>query len=147
LAAGLVRLSDFSFPIKFSETTRAYLEGAASWESPQLAADIKSVISEKPDPASLSSLRAGMPSTPFLKLPAPRSIAVFSPENEWMKSRRRPGSSAGQTMAPKAARSAPFFGPRPWVQFMQGNAKQANWCNESAGLPTAGLPFLILKIS
>jgi len=30
---------------------------------------------------------------------------------------------------------------------MQGIAKQANWCNESAGLPTAGQPFLILKIS
>jgi len=35
-------------------------------------------------------------------------------------------------MAPKAARSAPFFGPRPWLQFMQGNAKHADWCDESA---------------
>jgi acetylornithine deacetylase/succinyl-diaminopimelate desuccinylase-like protein len=57
LAAGLVRLSEFSFPIKLNETTRAYFERAAGWEAPQLAADIKSVVSEKPDPASLSIVR------------------------------------------------------------------------------------------
>jgi acetylornithine deacetylase/succinyl-diaminopimelate desuccinylase-like protein len=57
LAAGLVRLSEFSFPIKLNETTKAYFERAAGWEAPQLAADIKSVVSGEPDPASLSIVR------------------------------------------------------------------------------------------
>ncbi len=57
LAAGLVRLSEFSFPLKFNETTRAYLERAAAWEGEQLSADIKSALSGKPDPASLSMVR------------------------------------------------------------------------------------------
>jgi acetylornithine deacetylase/succinyl-diaminopimelate desuccinylase-like protein len=57
LAAGLVRLSEFNFPIKLNETTKAYFERAAGWEGAQLSADIKSVLSEKPDPASLSIVR------------------------------------------------------------------------------------------
>ena len=57
LAAGLVRLSEFNFPVKFNETTRAYFERAAEWEGPQAAADIKSVLSGKPDPASPSITR------------------------------------------------------------------------------------------
>jgi acetylornithine deacetylase/succinyl-diaminopimelate desuccinylase-like protein len=57
LAAGLVRLSEFSFPLKLSETTKAYFKRAAEWEGTQLSADIKSVISEKPDLASLSIVR------------------------------------------------------------------------------------------
>jgi acetylornithine deacetylase/succinyl-diaminopimelate desuccinylase-like protein len=42
LAAGLIRLSEFNFPLKFNDTTRAYFERAAEWEGPQLAADIRS---------------------------------------------------------------------------------------------------------
>jgi acetylornithine deacetylase/succinyl-diaminopimelate desuccinylase-like protein len=57
LAASLVRLSEFNFPIKFNETTRAYFERAAEWEGQQLAGDIRSVLSEKPNPASLSIVR------------------------------------------------------------------------------------------
>ena len=57
LAAGLARLSEFNFPVKFNETTRAYFERAAEWEGPQAAADIKSVLSGKPDPASPSITR------------------------------------------------------------------------------------------
>ena len=57
LAAGLTRLSEFNFPVKFNETTRAYFERAAEWEGPQAAADIRSVISGKPDPASPSITR------------------------------------------------------------------------------------------
>ena len=57
LAAGLIRLSEFNFPLKFNDTTRAYFERAAEWEGPQLAADIRSVISGKPDPAALSFVR------------------------------------------------------------------------------------------
>jgi acetylornithine deacetylase/succinyl-diaminopimelate desuccinylase-like protein len=57
LAAGLVRLSEFNFPIKFNETTKAYFERAAEWEGQQLAADIRSVLSEKPGPGALSIVR------------------------------------------------------------------------------------------
>src|SRR5208337_3013528 len=44
LAAGLVRLSEFNFPVKFNETTHAYFERAAGWEGQEAAADIRSVL-------------------------------------------------------------------------------------------------------
>jgi acetylornithine deacetylase/succinyl-diaminopimelate desuccinylase-like protein len=57
LAEGLVRLSKFSFPFKLNETTRAYFERTADLENDQVAADIRSVISSRPDPAALSLTR------------------------------------------------------------------------------------------
>jgi acetylornithine deacetylase/succinyl-diaminopimelate desuccinylase-like protein len=57
LAEGLVRLSKFSFPHRFNDTTRAYLERMAQFESEQTAADIRAVLSDKPDPAALSFTR------------------------------------------------------------------------------------------
>jgi acetylornithine deacetylase/succinyl-diaminopimelate desuccinylase-like protein len=57
LAEGLSRLSKFSFPFKLNETTRAYFERTADLEGDQMAADIRSVISGRPDPASLSLVR------------------------------------------------------------------------------------------
>jgi len=57
LAEGLVRLSKFSFPFKLNETTRVYFERTADLEGDQTAADIRSVISGRPDPASLSLVR------------------------------------------------------------------------------------------
>jgi acetylornithine deacetylase/succinyl-diaminopimelate desuccinylase-like protein len=57
LAEGLLRLSKFAFPVKLSETTRAYFERTAELESEQTAADIRSVLSARPDPASLSLMR------------------------------------------------------------------------------------------
>src|SRR6266853_4866828 len=57
LAEGLSRLSKFTFPFKLNETTRAYFERTAELESEQVAADIRSVISGRPDPASLSFVR------------------------------------------------------------------------------------------
>jgi len=54
LAEGLVRLSKFSFPFKMNETTRAYFERTAQFEGDQVAADIRSIISGRPDPAALS---------------------------------------------------------------------------------------------
>ena len=50
LAEGLVRLSKFSFPLNFNETTRAYFERVAQFESEQTAADIRAVLSDKPIP-------------------------------------------------------------------------------------------------
>ncbi|MEA2881100.1 MAG: hypothetical protein QOH32_319 [Bradyrhizobium sp.] len=57
LAEGLVRLSKFSFPHRFNDTTRAYLERMAQFESEQTAADIRAVLSDKPDPSALSFTR------------------------------------------------------------------------------------------
>jgi acetylornithine deacetylase/succinyl-diaminopimelate desuccinylase-like protein len=57
LAEGLVRLSKFSFPLKLNETTRAYFERTAQFESEQTAADMRAVLSDKPDPAAMSFVR------------------------------------------------------------------------------------------
>jgi acetylornithine deacetylase/succinyl-diaminopimelate desuccinylase-like protein len=57
LAEGLVRLSKFSFPLKLNETTRAYFERMAQFEGEQAAADIRTVLSDKPDPAAMSFVR------------------------------------------------------------------------------------------
>jgi acetylornithine deacetylase/succinyl-diaminopimelate desuccinylase-like protein len=57
LAEGLVRLSKFSFPQKLNETTRAYFERIAQFESEQTAADIRAALSEKPDPSTMSFTR------------------------------------------------------------------------------------------
>jgi acetylornithine deacetylase/succinyl-diaminopimelate desuccinylase-like protein len=57
LAEGLTRLAKFSFPFKLNETTRAYFERTAELENDQVAADIRSVISSRPDPAALSVMR------------------------------------------------------------------------------------------
>jgi acetylornithine deacetylase/succinyl-diaminopimelate desuccinylase-like protein len=57
LAEGLVRLSKFSFPLHLNETTRAYFERSAQFEGDQTAADMRSVLSEKPDPSAMSFVR------------------------------------------------------------------------------------------
>jgi len=57
LAEGLARLSKFNFQFELNETTRAYFERTAELEGEQVAADIRSVISGRPDPASLSLVR------------------------------------------------------------------------------------------
>src|ERR1700704_5337309 len=57
LAEGLVRLSKFSFPLKLNETTRAYFERIAQFEGEQTAADIHTVLSDKPDPSAMSFVR------------------------------------------------------------------------------------------
>jgi len=57
LAEGLARLSKFTFPFKLNETTRAYFERTAELEGEQVAADIRSVMSGRPDLASLSLVR------------------------------------------------------------------------------------------
>jgi acetylornithine deacetylase/succinyl-diaminopimelate desuccinylase-like protein len=58
LADGLARLGKFSFPVNLNATTRAYFARTAELESPQTAADIRSVLSASPDPAALARLSA-----------------------------------------------------------------------------------------
>jgi acetylornithine deacetylase/succinyl-diaminopimelate desuccinylase-like protein len=57
LAEGLVRLSKFTFPLKLNDTTRAYFERIAQFEGEQTAADIRAMLSDKPDPAAMSFVR------------------------------------------------------------------------------------------
>jgi acetylornithine deacetylase/succinyl-diaminopimelate desuccinylase-like protein len=52
LAEGLTRLSKFSFPIDLNETTRLYFERTAQMEGGQIAADIRTVLSDPSDPAA-----------------------------------------------------------------------------------------------
>jgi acetylornithine deacetylase/succinyl-diaminopimelate desuccinylase-like protein len=52
LAAGLTRLSAFSFPVNLNETTRAYFERTAQMEGGQLAEDLRAVLSGQTDPAA-----------------------------------------------------------------------------------------------
>jgi acetylornithine deacetylase/succinyl-diaminopimelate desuccinylase-like protein len=58
LAGGLVRLSQFDFPVKLNETTRTWLEQAAAFEDKQLGADMISTASPNPDPAAVARLSA-----------------------------------------------------------------------------------------
>jgi acetylornithine deacetylase/succinyl-diaminopimelate desuccinylase-like protein len=58
LAGGLTRLAQFDFPIKLNETTSAWLEKAAGLEDKQVGADMISVASGHPDPASVARLSA-----------------------------------------------------------------------------------------
>jgi acetylornithine deacetylase/succinyl-diaminopimelate desuccinylase-like protein len=63
LAEGLVRLSKFNFPIRLNETTRAFFGRAAAQEGEQLAAEMRSVASERSDLEALAIVR--LSSIPF----------------------------------------------------------------------------------
>ena len=56
LADALSRLSKFDFPLHLNETTRGFFERSAQLESGQMAADMKAVVAEKPDPDALARL-------------------------------------------------------------------------------------------
>ena len=56
LADGLSRLGKFDFPARLSDTTRAYFERMSSIESGQVAADMKAILRDPPDPGALARL-------------------------------------------------------------------------------------------
>jgi len=58
LAGVLARLQSFSFPLEINEITRSYFERNAAMESGQLAADMKAVAKQPPDPAAVERLSA-----------------------------------------------------------------------------------------
>jgi acetylornithine deacetylase/succinyl-diaminopimelate desuccinylase-like protein len=58
LAEGLVRLSKFEFPLHLNDTTRAWFARSAQFENEQTAADIRSVLSDKPEAQALARLSA-----------------------------------------------------------------------------------------
>lgn len=58
LAEGLVRLSNYDFPMNLNETTRIYFAKTAEVESKQNADDIRAILAPQPDPAALARLSA-----------------------------------------------------------------------------------------
>ena len=58
LAEGLARLGKFAFPVNLNATTRQSFERTAELETPEVAADIRSALSAKEDPAALARLSA-----------------------------------------------------------------------------------------
>jgi len=56
LARGLVNLGDYSFPVKLNEVTKSYLEKMSSFESGQLADDMKAIASNPNDQAALTRM-------------------------------------------------------------------------------------------
>jgi acetylornithine deacetylase/succinyl-diaminopimelate desuccinylase-like protein len=56
MADGLSRLAKFDFPLHLNDTTRAFFERSAQFESGQMAADMKAVVAERPDPEALARL-------------------------------------------------------------------------------------------
>jgi acetylornithine deacetylase/succinyl-diaminopimelate desuccinylase-like protein len=61
LADALARLERYDFPIQLNDTTRGYFEKMSELQSGQLAADMKSILSAKPDPAAIERLTAQTP--------------------------------------------------------------------------------------
>jgi len=58
LAAGLLKMQAFEFPVRFSEITKSYFNKMSSFESGQLAEDMKSVSQNTPDPGAIKRLCA-----------------------------------------------------------------------------------------
>ncbi|MBV9562106.1 MAG: M20/M25/M40 family metallo-hydrolase [Bradyrhizobium sp.] len=58
LAEGLVKLSQFDFPLHLNETTRAYFAKSAQFESGQTADDMRAMAADNPDPAAVARLSA-----------------------------------------------------------------------------------------
>jgi acetylornithine deacetylase/succinyl-diaminopimelate desuccinylase-like protein len=56
LAEGLVRLSNFSFPLHLNDTTRAYFARIAQLEGGQTATDIRAMLADKPDMDAVARL-------------------------------------------------------------------------------------------
>jgi len=61
LSDALGRLAKHDFPVQLNETTRGYFEKMATVEKGQLAQDMKSLASAKPDPAAIERLTAQPP--------------------------------------------------------------------------------------
>jgi acetylornithine deacetylase/succinyl-diaminopimelate desuccinylase-like protein len=56
LAGALARLQSFSFPVRINEITRNYFERNAAFALGQVAADMKAVAKQPPDPAAVQRL-------------------------------------------------------------------------------------------
>lgn len=59
LAAGLTRLSQYEFPFRFNETTRAYFDRLSKSKKGEVAADMRAVAKDPPDLEAAKRLAAG----------------------------------------------------------------------------------------
>ncbi len=58
LAGGLVRLAEYEFPLSLNDTTQAWLERSAVFETPDIAAAMQAVASGSPDATQVERLSA-----------------------------------------------------------------------------------------
>jgi acetylornithine deacetylase/succinyl-diaminopimelate desuccinylase-like protein len=58
LAAGLTKLSQFSFPIEFNDATRGYFERMSKIETGQVATDMQAILSVPPNADALARMQA-----------------------------------------------------------------------------------------
>jgi acetylornithine deacetylase/succinyl-diaminopimelate desuccinylase-like protein len=70
LARGLVRLSAFEFPVRLNETTRGYFTKMSRIETGQIAADMKGILLDPPDPNALKNLSSSIAYNPLLRTTA-----------------------------------------------------------------------------
>jgi acetylornithine deacetylase/succinyl-diaminopimelate desuccinylase-like protein len=61
VADALAKLEQFEFPVKLNDTTRGFFEKMGAIERGPLGADMKSLVSAKPDPAAIARLSAQPP--------------------------------------------------------------------------------------
>ena len=61
LSDALGRLARYDFPVQLNDTTRGFFEKMGAIEKGQLAQDMKSLVSAKPDPAAIERLTAQPP--------------------------------------------------------------------------------------
>jgi acetylornithine deacetylase/succinyl-diaminopimelate desuccinylase-like protein len=61
LSDAIGRISKYDFPVDLNETTRAYFQKMSALEHGELASDMRSLVSAKPDPAALVRLSAMAP--------------------------------------------------------------------------------------
>jgi acetylornithine deacetylase/succinyl-diaminopimelate desuccinylase-like protein len=62
LAAGLVRLAAYQFPVSLNDTTRAYFEAQAKLSPPEIAADMRAILKDPTDSAAAGRLWTANPS-------------------------------------------------------------------------------------
>jgi acetylornithine deacetylase/succinyl-diaminopimelate desuccinylase-like protein len=58
LSEGLVRLAKFEFPFALNDTTRIFLQRAAAFEDPGIAADMRAAVAPKPSRDAVARLSA-----------------------------------------------------------------------------------------
>ena len=62
LAAALIRIASYQFPIELNSTTRAYFEHQAAMAPPEVAADIRAVLADPPSAEAAERIWSGNPS-------------------------------------------------------------------------------------
>jgi len=70
LARGLIRLSVYQFPVRLNEITRGYFTKMSEIETGEIAADMKGILQEPPDPNAIKDLSASVAYNPLLRTTA-----------------------------------------------------------------------------